>query len=476
MLLARQFKIGPGERLPAAAAALLFILTNSITVARFWNDLSAISGNYGWLLRKFRVSGFDPLTYSVVNDWSAAYNVYRHPFLAFFMYPAHLLKEALLWLTGVNLTLPIVGAMVALAATYSFVFLRRILLRIVGLGPKESTALSFLLYSMGYVMLSCMVPDHFVFSMALLLLGLLVAGERMSAGKGFGKWETIWLFLLTAGVSLNNGVKVFMAALATRGRRFFSPWFLAVAVLLPSAGIWAFARWEYKTYSWPREMQNKRNKAAKAAENRKKAYAAFMDTVKTRDKDAAKAQFEDMMARKAAKKKEADKKRLVWKNAGKPISKKEFWNWTDTTTPRGATALHNLFGEGVQLHQDYLLADALVNRPVFVHYRWAWSYAVEAIVALLFAAGIAMGRREPFMWLCLSYAAFDLFIHFILGFAINEIYIMSAHWMFSIPIAIGYLVRALGGRWRKAAVWSAAALACYLYAYNGALVAQYYFS
>mgnify|MGYP004420215547 CR=1 FL=1 len=66
--------------------------------------------------------------------------------------------------------------------------------------------------------------------------------------------QTVVLFVLTAGVSLNNGLKTFLAALFTNGRKFFRPKYLLLGIILPAALMWAVARVEYRTFVWPKEM------------------------------------------------------------------------------------------------------------------------------------------------------------------------------------------------------------------------------
>jgi len=67
----------------------------------------------------------------------------------------------------------------------------------------------------------------------------------------------------------------------------------------------------------------------------------------------------------------------------------------------------------------------------------------------------------------------DVALHIGLGFGINEVYIMSAHWMFVIPIAIGYLFRYCNLRllpWIRGIVML---LIVYLFIYNGCLIGQF---
>ena len=47
------------------------------------------------------------------------------------------------------------------------------------------------------------------------------------------------------------------------------------------------------------------------------------------------------------------------------------------------------------------------------------------------------------MWLALSFWAFDMLIHVVLGFGLNEVYIMGAHWLCTLPIIMAYFFKTL---------------------------------
>jgi hypothetical protein len=103
-----------------------------------------------------------------------------------------------------------------------------------------------------------------------------------------------------------------------------------------------------------------------------------------------------------------------------------------------------MFGESVQFHQEYSLGD-ISNpkhpRPVFVSYSHLWNYAVEAGYVFLFLFGLYCGRRERFMQLVLACFCVELLVHVVLGFGLKDIYIMSAHWLFILPIAYSYILK-----------------------------------
>lgn len=463
------FKIRKDERWLAIVSVIAFAFLNFMTVNMYWGRFSAISDNYHRLfVRWFRISGFDPLTYEVISHWDTAYNVYRHPLLAFFMWPFCQLNQLLMTLTGKNFATVITALIIVFCAVYSTVFMFRIFKDMIKVRMREAYLLTGMTFSMAFIMLSAMVPDHFMMSMFALTLTLYLSGKKLRNGSALNMWQTIALFVLTAGISLNNGLKVFLSALITRRERFFEWRYLLLAVILPSAMIWGFARWEYRTYVWPKEMARNEVKAKKNREYTEKIRQQVRDSIGSTDSLAVEALTKKIKQQKAKDKYRRDHK-LIWnRNTGKPMGKGEFMRWTDKTTSRWDVAVEGLFGEGIQLHRDYLLGDVLRNRPVIVRYQNWWNYAFETVIMVLFVAGTWCGRKQRLMWLAMAMFMFDMALHMGLGFGINEIYIMSAHYLFVLPIGIAYLFKALEARKRPylAIAFACALTAVWCFAWN----------
>lgn len=69
-----------------------------------------------------------------------------------------------------------------------------------------------------------------------------------------------------------------------------------------------------------------------------------------------------------------------------------------------------------------------------------------------------------------------MFIHLVLGFGINEIFIMAPHFMFVLPIATAYLLQKLGGLPATMVRVSVLMLTLWLFTYNGYLLIDFLLS
>ena len=454
------FKLKPEERLQATVVLLVIVVFNGLFIYRM-HDLFMQEG-FGpyWKVfeRELHLSGYDPLTYLGVTDWDTVYNVYRHPLLAFMIWPLYLLNQGLEAIFGVNCVQYIVAVFVMLASLYSYIFIYRIHREVIQLGRYDATLLSAFYFSMAYIMLSVIVPDHFTISMFLLMITLYISGKCIQKGREFLWWQSAVLFFITAGVTLSNGVKIFLSGFFVNLRDFFRPKYLFLGVILPAALLWGVAVWEYRSFVLPKELARQEAKAAKQKETEEQI--ARMTPEEKAKYDARQQRKEARLKAQAAK-------------SGTPMKDYGFWKWTDITTSRTETIYENLFGETIQFHREHFLEDTLVFRPVFVKYDWIWSYVVEGIILLLAVIGLCCGWRSRFLWMSLSYFGFDMFIHLILGFGINEIFIMAPHYMFVLPIALAYLFRETKG-WLLRAVVSI--LTLYLFAYNGYLLTDFLLS
>ena len=152
----RLFRVKPEERLQALVALVLIVVLNGLFIWRM-HDLFMQPG-FGpyWKVfeRELHLSGYDPLTYLTVTDWDVIYQVYRHPLLAFMMWPLHQLNAGLTWLFGVNCVQYLVASLLIACSFYSYIFLYRIHREVVGLERFDATLLTAYCFSFAYILLS----------------------------------------------------------------------------------------------------------------------------------------------------------------------------------------------------------------------------------------------------------------------------------------------------------------------------------
>ena len=249
------FKIRPEERIQAIVALAVIIVFNGLFIYRLHELFMQEGFGPYWKVfeHEFHLAGYDPLTYLGVTDWDTVYNVVRHPLLAFMIWPLWLLNQGLTAVFGVNCVQYLVTVPLILSSLYSYLFLYRINREVISLGRYDATLLSAFYFSFAYILLSVIVPDYFTISMFLLMLTLYISGRFLMEGRVFTWWQSALLFIITAGVTLSNGIKVFLSGLFVNGREFFRVKYLLLAVILPAALLWGVAMWQNHVFVQPKE-------------------------------------------------------------------------------------------------------------------------------------------------------------------------------------------------------------------------------
>ena len=216
------------ERVPALLLLAVTIAFNVMFVLRLMPVMLHVT-NRGMLMSRllanFRLSGYDPFTLTMLSRWNVDYNPYRHPLYAFFIWPFNRLNLWLRHLLGFDCSLFIAAILLTVVAFYGMIYLRRIFTDVLDVGQKDANLLTAFFYSMAYAMLMLCVPEHFPFSMFLLILTAYLSGMCIRQGRGLSAWQTVVLFVVTAGITLSNGVKVFLLAVAASNilNSFLSP-------------------------------------------------------------------------------------------------------------------------------------------------------------------------------------------------------------------------------------------------------------
>lgn len=408
----RLFGIKPEERLSSFFFLLVILVCQYLIISKFWCLFANYTPDtFNQFLRNFHMSGFDPITYDVVTQWHEGYDILRHPLLALAMYPLFLLNKLLWTITGCNCVQIIIGVILTFCGFYSAVFLRRTMIEVVGIKPQFSTVLSVFFLGFAFVIVSIIVPDHFCLSLFCLTLTTYLAGKKIKANEQFSVSEAIILFILTAGITLSNGAVVLLIIFIVNGKSYFNWRFLLKTAVFPVFLLISSA--VVQKYFSPELSEKKGNLVA------------------------------------------------------------EQMKWTHGKLPRGKILQENFFGESLQLHRKYVLGDVLNKRPIIVEYSWKAQDYVVILIEVLLLLGLAFAWKERFTLVLLAVLGFNIFLHIILAFAIDEVYIMAAHWAFVIPLAIAnlFLVKQKWMVWLLLAV--ILSLTIYLYIYHGYLLHRY---
>jgi hypothetical protein len=364
-------------------------------------------------------------------------------------------------LVGLNCAIHIVAVLWTLMSTAAWWLLYKLLHYRLRLRIGEALLLCLLFFSFSHVMLATFAPDHMIISLMLLLLTMWFATIPR---KRLSLWLSLPLFFISAGVTLTNGVKVWIIdmlshynsgghrAKGRHGGNYTFPMLLrrSFAYLLPLSLLAGCYLWQVEN-----------------TEREEHAFAQRMN-VKKASRDSVFAQQQRRDSIRGA--------RLE----ARQLSESHFFQYTDNSVPRWPLLVESIFGEGFILHKDYLLQD--VNnkknpRPVIVSYRDEWPYLVEAIIAMLFIMGAWCGRHHRLFLMAFAIFLFDMLLHLGLRFAATEPFIMTAHWAFVIPITIGFLIRTLRQQRMKRTYISVITLlvilTLILWVHNGSLTFQF---
>ena len=376
-------------------------------------------GFWSTFWNRFEVSGFDPFTYIVISQWRPLYVLSRHPLLSAMVWPLSELNEWLKDTTGINCAIHIVAVLWTMLATASWILMYKIQRRLVGLSISASLLLTVFFFSFSHVLLVTFVEDHMGITLPLLLLAVYLGGKAIKENRKMPLWQSLPLLFVATGVTTTNCVKIGLADLFTRWDKepikalikHFLIYFIPLAIV---GGLFSYQ-------NNTTQVEEKKN---------------IENTVSHR------AKRDSVFAEKWRKEREVAE--VAKSNQLIHLS---FVTNTDYKIDRLPSLVENIFGEGFILHERYPLRDPNKNhRPVLVRYDNQWLYAVEGSIVLLFLVGVWYGRRERLMWMAMSMFLFDMLLHVGLNFASADVYIMTAHWAFVIPIAVAYLVKRVSAK------------------------------
>lgn len=469
------FKVHKDERWIALLLGVLIAALNVLTFVKFGEALFAAKDDCRELMKQvFRISGLDPYPYIFLTKWDIMYTALRHPLLPVFLFPAYLLNQLFIHLFGANAVQVIMAVLQSAAAFYGLLFVQRLLREALLLGRWAAGMLTLMTLGLGYMMVATLVPDHFIFSFFLLSFTLYMAWRWRSSQQQLSPWTWALMTVMTAGVTLTNGAKTALAAFFVEGRKTLKPKFWAVAFVLPLALLLGAAEVQHQKWEVPnqKEMEHKKELRRMAIAQQVAQHVAQQNPNASAEElqhliDSAVAHHMHRL--------DSIEQNKVWrKHSGKSIGSKGLAKLTDISTNRWLSLRDNVMGESIQLHDNYLLEDTMISRPVFVDYNYAINYIVELLFVVLLVIGLWCGRRSTLLWLVASWLAADFALHIVLGFGINEVYIMSPHFLFLFTLIIAHAMQPSVHRWLRSGVLAACSLlTLWLWAWNGYWLVHY---
>lgn len=392
------------------------------------------------------LSGFDTYTYIVVTSFHPVYVLSRHPILAMMLWPLYQLNTVLKDVFHINCAIYIVAVLWTILASCSWTLMYRILRKIIELPWHSSLLLTLFFFSFSHVMIILFFPDHMGISLPLLLLTLYLAGRSLKRNQRLSLWWSMPLVFIATGVTTTNLIKVGIADMFTQWGKIPFKKILLHFTLYVIPTMLLFVAYSYQMETSQKQESERRIKMVNAKIARDKVFAE---------------------------KYKAEKRKQIERRKQQIIDNPIVTN-TEYHIDRLPSLVENVFGEGLVLHDTYTLKDPNrgTHRPVLVRYGHWWCYAVEGLIVALFAIGIWVGRRQKFLWMVMSMFLFDMILHVCLNFASADVYIMTAHWAFVMPIAIGYLIKQNDKMSRISAV-IVLCLTAVLWCHNLSLVAHY---
>lgn len=370
-------------------------------------------GFWSAFYNRFEISGFDPYTYITVSKWRPLYVISRHPLLAGMVWPLSELNEWIKEDYQINSAIFIVAVVWTILAVCSWTLMYRIMRKIVKVDFWQSLLLTAFFFSFSHILLVTFTPDHMSLTLPLVLLTIYLAGKAIEKGRTMPLWQSLPLLFVSTGVTTTNMVKIGLADLFTQwDKKSFGKIIINfLFYLIPLGGIaWLYVYQQDTTQAEETQSNNRlmQRKAAKDSTFAKE-LVKFEQNKKKRKSDQ--------------------------------LIKLDIATNTEYHIDRVNSVVENIFGEGFILHEDYCLMDANRARPVLVRYNHWWYYAMEVCIVGLFIAGVWYGRRERLVWMTMSMFLFDMLLHVGLNFASADVYIMTAHWAFAIPIAVGFMLK-----------------------------------
>lgn len=123
-------------------------------------------------------------------------------------------------------------------------------------------------------------------------------------------------------------------------------------------------------------------------------------------------------------------------------------NFTDKTLTGGAylqMIFSHFFGAPIFLSEIFTYNTIRNGIPYLVegNYRFWWQYLFMLLLLLFMIISFVRNYKEPLVQMIFLLFLVDIVIHCVILFGINEPYIYGAHWVYCVPLLLGWLYKKL---------------------------------
>jgi len=118
------------------------------------------------------------------------------------------------------------------------------------------------------------------------------------------------------------------------------------------------------------------------------------------------------------------------------------------------TLLLNFFLAAPVLFPEVIISNlSITDTPFYAitldYFSYWWQFLIIIPIFLLMLISVIINYRNRFIFLLLSIVLVDIIVHFIIQYGLTSLFIYGAHWIFIIPLLLGWLYKTLKTKLQK---------------------------
>jgi hypothetical protein len=360
---------------------------------------------FPFLLDNTKILGYDPYMLQWISSPSTNFATIKHPLINFYLLPLSLLLFIAKFIISEKAALVSLYVFYHLSVTYSMIFIYRILNELMMLNQFRSIILTILFSSFAHIIIQSFIIESYPLSLLLLTITLYVLGKGIYLKEKTDPYLYCLLFVLTAGVTITNGLKTIIAYLFTEKKLNAKiKWIVAVSFffLILVAIIYIPTKLITSKNSKTELVSNNNSRPGYSTENPKQSLTQELEA------------------------------------SG---SKIPFLKFIRFDIDLFSSFRGNILGESALFHTSNFKSEIRNGRNIYLEYSSPYKNWIILLFYLFFVFSVIISLNQKFSHILLAFLSVDIFIHVVCRFGIEEPYIFAAHWMFLIPLFFAFLYK-----------------------------------